>query len=628
MVVNRMEKITQKVTIKLNKISFFIITLCFALNISLYSDANKEIAKLYLAAADNFYKENKLEETEVFLNKAALYDSTISDIYYINAIIGTSFNEDVNNSINYLKKAITYRNWNLYNENSAFYELGKLYARIRDYERALSALYVIKDQFIDDTGFIDLYTLSLINRGDFKGATEYLNYAVAKYPDNNLFIKRLAGLDKSYRDKLLKQVLDNNELYQYSPEIILELSRLNQDKGVKRELISLAEKAGDNSIELLLEKIVLTGKTAINDIVIFSSLNGFSDYKNIKTINSMITDKDVSSFMKEYYNLYAGLIRDDINSDSIYEKIMSVEKGIPQWYSEDKNQDNINDFFVGFQNSKPVFINIEEKMLAVYYEYPFIKTMIMFGKDSSEIYNFKDKKASFDILDFSNYLSPPIFKNTNIPALFDTIKKKADTYRKSNTGDNFNILLEYFKTENIVNFQSYNQVNSIIRRGAIRNDKIAFSEADFNQDNIFETKEIYRDGMLHEIKYDGNNNGIYEFKIENGVKYWDFDEDEIYDAKEWDDEDGKIKYREFAANMDGIFNFTAKYEKGVLVEIQKNNHWSKVSFDKKNNIYWIGEKILKIDSPANLESGSYIYSGNSTVYITKVGNDYFAEVIN
>jgi len=628
MTINRMKKIKKKVTLKLNKINVAIIVFFFLLSLPIYSDANKEIAKLYLTTADSFYKADKFEETEVFLNKAALYNQELSDIYYINALIVIKLNEDLNNSINYLKKAITYRNWNIYNENSALFELGKLYTRIKDYERALSALYVIKSQFIDDPGFIDIYTLSLINRGDFASAQEYLNYAVSKYPDNNLFIKRLAGIDKAYRDRLLKIVLDNNDLYKYNTEIILELSRLNPDKGVKRELIALAEKAGNNSVELLFEKIAVAERTTVNDIVIFSALKGFSDYKNIKIINSTIPDKEVSDFFKEYYYTYSGLIKDDINNDGIYEKIMSVEKGIPQWYSEDKNQDNINDFFVGFQNAKPAFINIEENMLIAYYEYPFVKTVILYNKNYNEIYNFKNNKTYFDILDYSNYLVPPVLKNVNISELFNSIKKKADTYRK-NDSDNLKVLFEYFKTENIVNFQSYDQVNSIIRRGTRRDHNIMYRESDLNLDNIFETREIYRDGILYAIEYDGNNNGIYEFKIENGVKYWDFDEDGIYDAREWDEESaaGTITYREFATNMDGIFNFTAKYENKKLVEVKKNDKWNKVYYDKKNNIYWIGEKTLKIDSAVKLESGTYIYSGNDSAYIIKIGSDFFAEVI-
>ena len=628
MAVSRMKEINKRARFKQNKINICILLFSVLFNVHLYSDVNSEIAKLYLSTADSFYKENKIEETEIFLNKALLYERELSDIYYLNALILVSFNGDLNAAIDLFKKAITYRNWILYNENTALYELGKLYVRIKDYEKALSTLFIIKERHVDDSEFINLYTISLISRGDFKNAQEYLKYAISKYPDNDIFIKRLAGIDKQYRDSILKIVLDNNDLYKYSSEVILELSKLNQDKGVKRELISLAERAGNNSIELLLEKIAFTGSVTNNDIVKLFVLKGFSDYKNIKIINSMITNTEVLNYLKEYYYNYSGLIRDDINNDGIYEKVMSVEKGIPQWYSEDKNQDNVNDFFAGFQNGKPAFINIEEKMLVSYYEYPFIKAVILYGEKSNEVYNFKNNRTNFDILDFSNYLNPPVLKDTAILELFNSIKKMADTYRKSDS-DSFNVLLEYFKTENITNFQTYDQINSIVRRGSRRDNNIVYRESDINQDNVFETREIYRDGILYQVKYDGNNNGIFEFKIEDGVKYWDFDEDGIYDAKEWEESAGenRITYREFATNMDGIFNFTAKHENGTLIEVKKNDKWNKVIYDKKNNIYWIGEKTLKIDK-TEIESNSFIYSGNSTAYIIKVGNDYFAEVID
>ncbi|MCL2791924.1 MAG: tetratricopeptide repeat protein [Spirochaetaceae bacterium] len=581
-----------------------------------------EIARLYLTAANSFFIKDKLTETEVLLNKAALYDNQLSDVFYINALINTRLNGDLNRSINYLRRAITFRNWVIYRENSAFFELGKLYARIKDYERALSLFYVIKDQFINDPEFLNLYTLSLIQTGDFTSAREHLAYAISKYPNNNLFINRLAGIDSSFRDLLLNRVLDHNTLYRYSPEVIVELSRLNQDRGVKRELISLAERAGDNSIELLFERITVAGRATINDVVLFSNLNGFSDFRNIRRINSMIVDREVSGFLREYFNLYSGLIREDTNNDGVFERIMSIENGIPLWYSEDMNQDNINDFFVAFQNGEPAFINIEENMLIVYYRYPFIKTVILY--DTNEIYNFRDNRTRFDILEFSNPFVPPSLKVANVSELFNTIKRHADTHVRS---DSDNILFTYFRTENIANFYSYDQINSIVRRGVSRHNRTVFRESDFDRDNIFETREIYRDGVLYAIKFGGSNNGTFEFKIVEGVKYWDFDGDGIYDAREWYEEGG-IRFTEFATNMDGVFNFAAKYENGILVEVRRNDEWKRVTYDRINNIYWIGEGRINIDPSAVLESGTYIFSGNNRAFIIKIGSDYFAEVIN
>ena len=593
----------------------------FLLTIPLYSDVSNEIAKLYLTTANSFFEKDELLETEAYLSKAVMYNNELSDIHFINSLINTRHDGDLNRSIAYLRRAITSRDWVVYREDIAFFELGRLYSRIKDYKRSLALLYVIKDQFINDDEFLNLYTLSLINTGDFKSAQEYLTYAVSKHPDNDLFITRLAGLDITFRDLLLSRVLDQNNLYQYSPEVILELLRLYQDKGVKRDLILLAERAGNNSIELLFERIAAAGRTTLNDVVLFNNLNGFADYGNIRRFNSATTDRDVSAFFREYFSLYTGHIKEDTNNDGIYERIMAVENGIPVWYSEDENQDNVNNLFVAFQNSTPAFINIEENMLVVFYQYPFVKTVILY--DTNEIYNFRNTRTRFDILEFSNPFLPPALKDINIPELFTGIKRYVDTIVRNDSGD---ILLRYFKTENITNFQSYDQINSIARRGVSRNNMTVYRESDFNRDDVFETREIYRDGVLFAIKFDGNNNGIFEFKVENGVKYWDFDEDGIYDAKEW--YESGIMYREFATNMDGIFNFAAKYENGILLEVRRNNEWRKVYYDKSNNIYWIGERRININTSANLESGAYIFSGNNKAYIIRVGNDFFAEVIN
>ena len=620
-----MKTLNPKVT-KRSRITALAILLYFTSFSYLFSDVNNDIARLYVSAADSFYKENKIEDAEVFLDKSLLYDDRLSDSWYIKALINTETRTDVLASISLLKRAITYRNWYIYRENNAFYELGTLYCRIKDYERAISSLYVVKDELIDNAAYLDSYTLSLINRGFFNEAKDLLEYAIEKHPDNNLFIKRLAGIDKNFREKILLRILELNNLYKYDPDVILEITRLTDDKGIKKELIEKLADLQDESPELLIEKLALTGEITLNDIETFNDLNGFSNYRNIKNIDSLIKDDKIRESLLEKMSLYTGSIVDDANLDGINEKIMYYNNGLSQWYSEDNNQDNINDIFAGFENRKPRFINIQDRMLVSYYDYPLVKTVIIFGSDNNEIFTFNQRKASLDILSFSNQLLPPALK-ADPGEEFNKIRNRAENYRKSSSSGNLQVLTEYFKTERITNFETYDDATSVISRGTIKDGNRVFKISDVDQDNRFETKEFYRDGVLESINYDGNNNGIYEFKIEKGIKYWDMNEDGIYDFREWTDKENNLRYSEFSTKLDGIFNFTARYSGGKLIDVKKEGVWTDVSYDPENNLFWIGEKCSGLPAKINIETEGTINCGDRMVYIVKIGQDYFAEVI-
>jgi tetratricopeptide (TPR) repeat protein len=201
----------------------------------LYSDIDNEFSLMYLSVADSFFKEGKYEDAEIFLNKALIYNQEISDPYYISAVIKKP--ENITESINLFKKSLTLRKWHIYSEADAFFELGILYNRVKDHERAIASLYSVKDDYIDNSEFLDAYTASLLRRGYFKEARELLDYALKRYPFVNTFKTRLAGIDTDYLDNLIVNVLDSANSEEYDPGLLVSLAQLVSDKGVKKEIV-------------------------------------------------------------------------------------------------------------------------------------------------------------------------------------------------------------------------------------------------------------------------------------------------------------------------------------------------------------------------------------------------------
>ena len=144
-------------------------------------------------------------------------------------------------------------------------------------------------------------------------------------------------------------------------------------------------------------------------------------------------------------------------------------------------------------------------------------------------------------------------------------------------------------------------------------------------ETVLKTKEIYKNGKLSSIMYDGNSDGIFEMKIENNIKYWDFNEDGIYDS--YEKRNGKETIKGYSSQNNGIYDVEEKSINGTIVSVRKDEKWFNVTYDKKNNIYWLGQSAENIKI-INLKDNSYINNNNKQIHIFMIADKYYAEVIN
>ncbi len=82
---------------------------------------------------------------------------------------------------------------------------------------------------------------------------------------------------------------------------------------------------------------------------------------------------------------------------------------------------------------------------------------------------------------------------------------------------------------------------------------------DLNGDGYFEIREEFAGGVLRKIALDEDGNGVAEYVqiIESGLstKYWDYDEDGLFDSREYPGSSGAA-VREFSPRLDGSYDLT------------------------------------------------------------------------
>ena len=610
------------IRINRSKIIITVLLLLTVCSTAVFSQTEEQyIGELYLNAADSFFQRNDMVKAEVFLQKSLLYYKDSSDCYYLKALIEKKNAGSLEKITSDLKKALILRNWNIYKEEDAFFELGKLYSRIKQYIKAVSTLYVIENEKNDDELFIDAYSNSLLNSGMFETASDVLNSAVEKFPDNTVFKKRLINLDPSYFDSILLKILDNNNIYNFDTEIILEVLKNTDDEGIKRELYDKIKDRGFEYPEIQIEKLKIVKKALESDIDSFFESRGYERLKFIRQYRELISEADKKSYFDDKLSQISGLIYEDYNNDSLNEIVFRVENGSLLWYREDYNQDGVNDFYIYYNEGSIETIEFGEKYLLNYYSYPLIKNLII-NNGSIDVYDFSNRNTMFDITETGGVFSLPVIDKKYEGKINDILSRA--TIHQKNSPDKNKRIMEYRKNDRIKLYSEIEE-NRIVSEGVIKDGQILYLNRDNNSESSFETKEIYKNGKLDKILYDGNNDGIYELKVEKNSKFWDINGDGIYDLAERK-EDG-IVYTQYSTAYNGIYDFEEKKINGRIVSLRKGNIWFEVFYDEKNSLYWINEKLNNIEIE-KLEDNIYMNINDRQIYIYKIADNYYAEVLN
>ena len=616
------KKAGMKKRIHRNKLLIIVLLLITVSSTELFSQQeDKNIAELYINTADSFYSSNDILKAEVFLNKSLLYYKDSSDAYYLKSLIEEKKTGSKESVIADLKKALILRNWNIYSEEDAFFQLGIIYSKIKEYKKAVSTLYVIEGEKIDNEEYLDAYSNSLLNSGMFVTAAEILHAAVEKYPENAVFIKKLINTDNEYYESILLKILENNETYKYDADIILEVLKNTEDEGIKKELFEKIKNRTEEFPEIIIEKIRIEKTVSEDDIDSFFNSRGYEKLKLIKELKSVIKSDDIVKYFNKKLSGLSAIIHEDLNNDGLDEILFRIENGVLVWYREDYNQDGLNDFYIYYTEGKIETIEYKGNYLVKYYHYPLLESVIV-NMESLDVYDFSSRNTLFNAAESGDLFGlPGLYRDFE-----NRIKKiltKAVMKQKTPEGKNLKIM-EYRKNERITLYSEM-ESNRVVSEGIIKDGKPLYMERDNNDGSSFETKEIYKNGILEKILYDGNNDGIYELSVEGSRKSWDYNNDGIYETYEI--RDGDTVYRGYSTGFDGIYDVEEKRIDGKIVSVRRGDDWFDVVFDKKNNIYWVNKMInnIVIEKP---EKNSYINVNNLQIYIYKIADNYYAEVLN
>jgi|GEM_PF-1501316 len=643
----------------LNKIIFLFIITIF-ININIFPE--EDLSKFYLTKSYEYYKENKKELALQLLNKSYEYSKKLPEYYYISNLLLEGNRKYLNiKRINAKMILDNIGNAYLINEYELLKNAVKIFGEVKDYEIYISAnnkLFTYKSMVV-----IEDY-LDFINIIIYSGIDEYISLI----PSVIIEAKKLFNsIDLDYFWLLYKvkvniknKDFDINEFnknirlfyannYPIIKIIYLKALFFNDAKNINdsyKEYKSIPNNQIENEVMFkkrilfeFLKKVDYFSNKIIPDLLNEWAEIGNNDYKT----EILLKNKKIYDFINKDKNLkkmlieYTGIREKDDNEDGEWEELYKYEKGIVIEKIVDKNQDNVYEELYIFFNKG----NINE-----YISY-------LNGDKEYKKYIFNENDMTLQYIDYYK----------------DKIREYRETFDKSL------IKYEEGKLNNILNKENQKYVTlreewtPVHKRIKLYKNQVIYEEFDIDNNDVFEEKAFYKDGVKNEVLKDLNGNNIYEiyegyennklkfikYKTDESLKeynyieyltnnnkilkYWDNDYDGIFEILIEDYNNG-VYLTKFDINFDKKYDYAYEYKNGqpnalyrlkddsmILLkkykqtEKEKKLKWRIISVNDIDKLLIPDDIYLK---DKNKLSGTFIYKGKKDIFKNgKVENEFF-----
>lgn len=551
--------------------------------------ANRRTALRSLALAKEYASKGDWSTASSQAQFGLAYDSSISDLWYLNAIALDKLGEKKADVIPVVEKALFSGEWVDYNKDGARILYADLLSDTSRSAEAIAVLDIDPVLFSADAEYIRAKAYYRIHDDDsLVKARVKIETARKMYPEDIrfplLFYKYEDPSDEtpSVR-KIADSFIAKKALYDESTKqdiVELEIKTALFARGEQKNRLLKSFAARNLEHPLYAAAAVEAGLMSETDA--FDYFTSFSDgsinFKVLAQFLGVIKDESVKSLLKIYLNSFGGVIFYDTDSDGIDNMYVKYYRGRPETISYDKNQDGVIDWRIVCDFGVPVNVLLTENNLSVNWSsYPYLGSAVYRNSSGESTLSFQlvqetlfwspiaivaDKTVE-ELLAF-NFYTPHLLEESPVPDV-ETFAQAAFRYEiPSREREGASITFTILDGE--VQLAKYMQNEKLYAQAQFENGVPTVRTVDVDGDGIFETTEIYgfdKDNSmqvhtreeeravmtnlfgldpesagfyLHLIQIDSNTDTIPDFTEEylpfNGkITSWDLDADALWDIR-------------------------------------------------------------------------------------------------
>ncbi len=401
---------------KLACLSLCIIHLGFCFGQDSYEETNRQerhnpstfhaTALTFLEGAKNKLIEQNWDAAHALSTTALIYDSSIADLYYIQAISLFESGALPYSIIKPLEASLD-KNvlWYQYTEDSAQLLLARMYVLTKRAQDALTLLDT--NAYLNNSDAILIKASAYYALKDFENARNFVFEGANQYPYDRRFDELF--YTQEYQNYPLIDELSiffNERSEQFSrdnPLLLLYSAIFEQDSEEKNRLLKAWNIQGEKhplyAIHALTEGLIQENDAFDYMLNFIDEL----DYSTLIHFMSMLTDEDVIERAQDYFTNYNGIVYFDFDGDRTPCLSVQYEKGRPSLIQYDENQDGLLSWEMTNDYGEPKTIEFfEEKMFVEYGAWPYVKNVIDNSKSmDAYTYYLVSNALSLPVIEFS-----------------------------------------------------------------------------------------------------------------------------------------------------------------------------------------------------------------------------------
>ena len=540
--------------------------LLLSITVNVYSldNMNRQIGIIYLKNAAVYYLSEQYDEAERLLEKTSEFQDDSSDYEYLYGMIRLDRENRINEAAENFKKAIKNNNWILFNKKECVTDLARIMFRKKQYTELIDIIENESFPDYNDNDMMYTYLLSLKYDAQMEKYRSLLKRSIERYSDDYRFAMLYVHEDRGYCKRAAAG------LYDFSSEegrmkVILEAAMTLESGGERLQALESYIHSGGKDVGAMIEYYRLRGGISNSELQKLIEGDFFSEPANRGRLESILTVLKQREMLEQAYSVYTGNIYYDFNDDGYYEELHLYENGKPVGLSIDENQDGIIEVMLIFDRREPQEIIISGDVFTriTYDNYPAVREISISNGSNRDVYTLLRDKLTLPAYELREQDAKLVFLKENIAQLISNteylseISVSVSTYTGGDKKDNYGYLEkelertdEYYSILRIYNKIIGNYVYQQV------NDKRTMGYADLDYDNLIDLRESYSNGELISIEADDNKNGIYDYMItfegDAEVSWWDFNEDGIYDCRQY--RENGVLINEYSSGFNGTFD--------------------------------------------------------------------------
>jgi len=540
---------------------------------SLNLSAEFRIAHGYFEQAKVLYRDRKYGPAAELLEASLEFFPGYSESSYLCARVYLREQETTWRAIECLEAAVKSDTWTETEPLVGAAELIRAYVRTARFQESRRLFAEIGQTGLGGRGNPDLSALwarTLVGLGRLDEAQSFLSGALRRFPQSPQIYALLAELlSRQGQRTAAAEVLQRgiNEI-PTETELMYRLAVLERDSQKRRELVEAYFQAGGSDPAAALLAIKDGGGERERFVDLFFRLGGNGRIGYLDELRELVPGQEISGRTEGY----SGTRIRDLDRDGYYEQKFEYREGtLVRWIS-DQDQNGIAEAIVDFEERLPRKVTLPRgggsgELQYLYGEYPFVESASLVSGTSLREYRmvpYALRLPAFVAIPTERFalelqadlkLDEDSIRNNAYQAVDYLIDKDLHERRTRRMRSIRRTYLLEGRTVRIDELpdSAGHFTHTLFYSGSLPVEGIR----DLDGDGEPEIREQFRNGRVWKITLDQDGDGVNEFEqiFKGDLKqmYWDYNDDGLYDSREFQSFDGTV-VRGFSSLLNGTYD--------------------------------------------------------------------------